>query len=436
MDLQPFFYAAFVLNGFGFLNETSALYGLILIPPAQLKGFLTPEGGVFRLLGGWQNLFIEMAKRINVDIIFNANIQQIRRGKKVQIVFNQKHSNHLNTQEFDFLILSPAMNSLFNIVDFNPHELKIFSQLRNLTDLTPLFNVAFVLNGYGFLNETSALYALTFVPPAAVESFMKPERGAYRLFGGWQNLFLEMARQIKVNIIYNANVKQITRGKTVQIVFNQNNGKQLRIKNFDFLILTPAMNSLFNIVDFNPRELAIFSHLRNTYYLKTIVNSISPGRRALSPIENFQYDLNDVEYAVYRSINVHQVSNNITGLDYQLGLKENVDPDGSKYETSIYVQFGKGNPWNPDVDAYIQRLIGKHLQDFNKAKPQVVDQVKWGYYFPNFPPEAITGGALWDILDMQGQYNTWYIGSSVFFESLESVFEYNHLILKLFRKFK
>ena len=279
------------------------------------------------------------------------------------------------------------------------------------------------------------MYALTFVPPAAVESFMKPERGAYRLFGGWQNLFLEMARQIKVNIIYNANIKQITRGKTVQIVFNQNNGKQLRIKKFDFLILTPAMSSLFNIVDFNPRELAIFSHLRNTYYLKTIVNSISPGRRALSPIENFQYDLNDVEYAVYRSINVHQVSNNITGLDYQLGLKENVDPDGSKYETSIYVQVGKGNPWNPDVDAYIQRLIGKHLQDFNKAKPQVVDQIKWGYYFPNFPPEAITGGALWDILDMQGQYNTWYIGSSVFFESLESVFEYNHLILRLFRKF-
>ena len=119
-----------------------------------------------------------------------------------------------------------------------------------------------------------------------------------------------------------------------------------------------------------------------------------------------------------------------------MGLKENVDPDGSKYETSIYLQFGKGNPWNPDVDSYIQRLIGKHLQDFNKAKPQVVDQVKWGYYFPNFPPEAITGGALWDILDMQGQYNTWYIGSSVFFESLESVFEYNHLILKLFRKIK
>ena len=302
MDLQPFFYAAFVLNGFGFLNETSALYGLISIPPAQLKGFLTPEGGVFRLLGGWQNLFIEMAKRINVDIIFNANIQQIRRGKKVQIVFiNQKHSNHLNTQEFDFLILTPAMNSLFNIVDFNPHELKIFSQLRNL------------------------------------------------------------------------------------------------------------------------------------FFVKSVVNSISPGKRSLSPLENFQFDTNDVEYAVYRSINVHQVNNNITGLDYQLGLKENVDPNGSKYETSVYVQFGKANPWNSGVDAYVQGLLGQHLRDFNKAEPQIVQQAKWGYYFPNFPPEAATSGVLWDILDMQGKYNTWYIGSSVSFESLENVFEYNHLILKHFR---
>jgi hypothetical protein len=173
------------------------------------------------------------------------------------------------------------------------------------------------------------------------------------------------------------------------------------------------MSSLFHIVDFNPRELEIFTPLRNLYFLKSIVNSISPGRRGFSPLEVFPYDLQSEEYSVYVSINPHQVESNVTGIDYQLGRRENTDKDGSMYETSVYHQFGKANPSRRDVNSDIQRKLNQHLRDFSKSNPELVEQVTWSYYFPNFPPEAITGGALWDILDMQGTYNTWYIGSLV-----------------------
>ncbi|XP_056015405.1 uncharacterized protein LOC130053007 [Ostrea edulis] len=302
----------------------------------------------------------------------------------------------------------------------------------NLTDLRPLFFIGFVVNAYGSLNETSALYALTFVPPAVVRSFLRPDRGLYRLRGGWQNLCREISRRINVEIRFNVNIKHIHRENGIRILFQEKHFPSLHVDNFDFLILSPSMNSLFGIMDFNPRELAIFTHLRNLYFLKSIVNSISPGRRALYPREVFLYDLQREQYSVYVSINPHQVENNVTGLDYQRGRRENTDRDGSTYETSVYHQFGKANPWKRDVNSDIQRNLFQHLKDFNKGNPELVEQVTWSYYFPNFPPEAITEGALWDVLDMQGMYNTWYIGSSVSFESIESVFEYNHLLMKLF----
>lgn len=302
----------------------------------------------------------------------------------------------------------------------------------NLTELQPLFFIVFTLNGYGYLNETSALYGLTYLTPTVLRSFFTPERGAFRLSGGWQNLCREIARQTNVEIRLNVNIKQIHRNKGIRLFFQDKYSPALHMDKFDFLILSPSMNSLFDIVDFNQHELGIFEHLRHLFFLKTIVNSISPGRRAFSPIEIFPYDLQRVEYSMYRKINPHQAENNVTGLDYQLGRRENTDKDGSTYETSVYNQFGKSNPWRKDVNADIQRKLFQHLRDFNKVNPQIVEQVKWGYYFPNFPPEAITGGALWDVLDMQGMYNTWYIGSSVSFDAIESVFEYNQLLLKQF----
>ena len=36
-------------------------------------------------------------------------------------------------------------------------------------------------------------------------------------------------------------------------------------------------------------------------------------------------------------------------------------------------------------------------------------------------------GRLWDVFSVQGRSRTWYIGSSVSFESIRSVMEYNNL---------
>ena len=50
-------------------------------------------------------------------------------------------------------------------------------------------------------------------------------------------------------------------------------------------------------------------------------------------------------------------------------------------------------------------------------------------YFPRFNPQEMKEGILWDIVDMQGKHGMWYIGSSVIFESVKSVVEYNKLLV-------
>ena len=55
-------------------------------------------------------------------------------------------------------------------------------------------------------------------------------------------------------------------------------------------------------------------------------------------------------------------------------------------------------------------------------------------YFPRFNPADMNAGILWDILKMQGKYGMWYAGSSVIFESVKSVVEYNELLVQKMRQ--
>ena len=51
-------------------------------------------------------------------------------------------------------------------------------------------------------------------------------------------------------------------------------------------------------------------------------------------------------------------------------------------------------------------------------------------YFLHYSAAHMEQGYLWRILEMQGKYGMWYIGSSVSFESVKSVVEYNKLLVR------
>jgi len=62
--------------------------------------------------------------------------------------------------------------------------------------------------------------------------------------------------------------------------------------------------------------------------------------------------------------------------------------------------------------------------------PEVIIQKQWDNYFPRFTQKGIQNLLPWRIMEHQGRHRTFYIGSSVSFESIEDVIKYNLQVLK------
>ena len=92
-----------------------------------------------------------------------------------------------------------------------------------------------------------------------------------------------------------------------------------------------------------------------------------------------------------------------------------------RYEVTY--QYSRDTPSNPKCKAR------NHFRKMG-ANVGIKTQKIWRY-FPHYSSKKLTDGVLWDILEMQGRHKMWYIGSSVCFESLKSVVEYNKLLLSL-----
>ena len=97
------------------------------------------------------------------------------------------------------------------------------------------------------------------------------------------------------------------------------------------------------------------------------------------------------------------------------------EDEEERYE--IAFQYSRYMPCKPLQKAYAH---------FDRLGANVgINIQKVWRYFPHYSVKELTAGVLWDILEMQGKHKMWYIGSSVSFESLKSVVEYNKLLLSL-----
>ena len=109
--------------------------------------------------------------------------------------------------------------------------------------------------------------------------------------------------------------------------------------------------------------------------------------------------------------------------DHEWYETENDAAEGNRYEVAY--QCSRNMPRKP-----LEKVFN-HFENTG-ATVDVSIQKVWRY-FPHYSSKKLTDGVLWDILEMQGKHKMWYIGSSVSFESLKSVVEYNKLLLSLMK---
>ena len=101
---------------------------------------------------------------------------------------------------------------------------------------------------------------------------------------------------------------------------------------------------------------------------------------------------------------------------------------GGKSEINLKVVYQLGK--NYSDEAHLNQLAKDYLTEgFDYTDIHLFNTISWPYFYRWSPYEVMKGNH-WDVFALQGVYRTWYAGSSVSFESVKSVMEYNNLLLR------
>jgi len=170
-------------------------------------------------------------------------------------------------------------------------------------------------------------------------------------------------------------------------------------------------------------EKEIFSKTTPNFFTTSLVDT-RDMTRGLTPID---YWVDNVvkkrDNSVWAQRDTYAVNNKFLGPKYQTGTFPTGADDLDK-RTCVVYQMGN----TKSSEKKLKRILLKHLRNL-QGKDIEIKKFKTWRYFPRYSPGDMEQGVLWRILEMQGRFNMWYIGSSVSFESVKSVVEYNKLIV-------
>eukprot|EP00111_Clytia_hemisphaerica_P004410 TCONS_00012610-protein len=319
--------------------------------------------------------------------------------------------------------------------------------IRNgLQALVPLFQASTTFQGYGHIDEVAALYGLMWNTPNFINGFK--ERLAGKGFGdmnilksGFQNLWETIVNKENLRVTFNVDILKIYRPITSVYKTNQplkeSKCRQVWIakrtgnealptwEKYNFLIWSPEMkDSLHLWKETVDKEIDLFSKTMESYFTASVVDTRNMVR-GQTPID---YWVDNVvkkrDHSVWAQRDSYGVINRHMGPGYQSGSLPTGD-DGDEKRTTVVYQMSRNIP----SESYLKKKLRKHFDTLN-AQDLNIKQFKTWRYFPHYQPKDIEDGILWKILEIQGRFNMWYIGSSVSFESVKSVVEYNSLIVE------
>ena len=265
-----------------------------------------------------------------------------------------------------------------------------------------------------------------------------------QLKSGFQNLWETMVKRENLKVTFGVNIYKVFRPATTL----QNNGRHgsskrcpsvwvcktvkgkysyfPRWERYDFLIWSPEMKTSLHLWKGNTQiEQNLFSSTTAVYFATSILDSRNMIR-GQTPID---YWLDNVlkkrDGSVWAQRDSYGVTNQQNGENYQSG-KLRSGNDNKDVKTAVSYQMSK----REIPDAILKQQLLDHFKRVNGSDLSIQKFKNWRY-FPRYSPFEMTEkGILWRILEQQGQFDMWYIGSSVCFESAKSVVEYNKLLLE------
>lgn len=251
------------------------------------------------------------------------------------------------------------------------------------------------------------------------------------LRNGFGKLWENIVKKEKLKIKYNVRIIRVHRSRSFYNqrriwIRNQEGRGPIKVDCYNFVIWSPDMKTSLKYWNKYPKEQFLFSNTKPTWFTTSLVDTLNVTRGP-RPIDYFIDNINTKFNTIWAQRDTYAAVRNFS-IDEYKKQKTPSGNDNSPVRTTIVYQMSDKRPSRvqlyKDLRRSLKSLGGTYIN---------VMQMKTWRYFPRYNNNALRNGVLWKILRLQGRYGMWYIGSSVCFESVKSVVEYNELILKNYR---
>ena len=172
------------------------------------------------------------------------------------------------------------------------------------------------------------------------------------------------------------------------------------------------------------REAEYFNKTDIHYFTTAIIDTTNETR-SISPVLYFLKSNHSEIYdnRVIAQRDSYSAINEFTGPLYQNATYP-ISKDNSSFMTTVDYIMAKIK----QSESELNRTFIEHKQRLKANRTSIFKMEQWRY-FPRYSEEDMESGILWRILELQGKYGMWYTGSSVCFESVKSVVEYNKILV-------
>ena len=316
---------------------------------------------------------------------------------------------------------------------------------EDMLALLPIFKLSHTLQGYGYLDEVSALYGLIWNNPKLMVSIglraLDIERpkdlehySVFVLKEGFEIIWKNIVNKEKLKVIYNVNIVSIRRARNGTFMSYWKDSI-LNTEHCNFFVWTPPMSEfLKTLKDINHDENDLFSGLKHEIFTSNLVNMRNEIRNG--PYNAFIANMDGkVEGGVTAEMNFMETDLRTGKVDFMGFLEMDMETDkgllrydqnNAGLKTSFILQLGR----KLQDEETLNKILSDHYsQGFNATNVEILTTKSWKY-FPRWSPAEIALGRHWQVFSMQGRQNIWYAGSSVSFESIRGVMEYNNQLIR------
>ena len=274
-----------------------------------------------------------------------------------------------------------------------------FAAKRGLTPITELVRALMVGFGYGYYESTPAIYYLKLlgwmVKLNASLTMPITQPPAYVFPTGYQSIWTAVAQDLNVQL--NSTVTSIARpspdGAPVQVTIN---GRDTY--DFDDVIISVPLNRVGNFMTLTRQESALFSQVQTETYDVSLFTGtgMTPGQ---------------VSY-FYGNASAAQINHAVAILATGKATNESwqiVDPTAT---TSL-----------------VDSTLASDVSAFGGQFGSIVQQQTWDY-FPHVSTAALQNGFYYSVEALQGSNHTFYVGSTMSFETVEHSARYAATLVK------